>query len=77
MTRKDEKKTPGRKEGWRKETAMTGKVAIRIPQELEDWLQAEGDKRYLDIGAMARMLLKEKMDAAKSKAASEVDDGKK
>lgn len=56
---------------------MTGKVAIRIPQELEDWLQAEGDKRYLDIGAMARMLLKEMMDAAKAKATAEVDNGKK
>lgn len=77
MKIKEEKKTSGRKEGWRKETAMTGKVAIRIPQELEDWLQAEGDKRYLDIGAMARMLLKEMMDAAKAKATAEVDNGKK
>lgn len=50
-------KKPGRKEGYRKPNAMTGRIATRVPQELEDWLREEGEKLGLGIGDMARLLL--------------------
>jgi hypothetical protein len=49
----------GRKEGYRKPNAMKGRVSMRVPQELEDWLHAEGEIRGLGTGDMARMLLME------------------
>lgn len=43
----------------KKTTTMTGNLAFRCPQHLVDWLEAEGLKRGLGIGDMARMYLLE------------------
>lgn len=48
-----------------KANGLSGRVAFRASKELEDWLEAEGEKRGLDKGTMARMLLMEKMNEAK------------
>ena len=34
---------------------------LRIPEALEQWLRAEGEKNGLQVGEMARMLLLEAM----------------
>lgn len=52
-----QEKKRGRKQGYRKENAMTGRIAMRIPIELEDWLREEGAKRGLGIGDVGRMFL--------------------
>jgi len=57
-----QKEKRGRKKGYRKESAMTGRLALRVPQGLEDWLREEGAKKGLGIGDMARMLLMEVWD---------------
>ena len=56
---------PGRKVGYKKPTTMKGRLAVRIPVELEMWLLEEGTKRGLGIGDMARMLLIELKQKAK------------
>ena len=47
---------------------MNGRLAVRVPQELVDWLEEEGLPKGLGIGDMARMLLMEKMHAKKKRA---------
>ena len=60
-----EKATPGRKRGYRKQNAMAGRIAMRVPQELVDWLDEEGARLGLGVGDMARMYLLERMHATK------------
>jgi hypothetical protein len=57
----------GRKTGYRKANAMTGRLALRVPQELVDWLEEQGAPKGLGVGDVARMILLEKMHRAKSK----------
>ena len=58
---------PGRKTGYRKANTMTGRLALRVPQELVDWLEEQGLPKGLGVGDMARMFLMEKMNRAKRK----------
>lgn len=51
----------------KKSTSMTGSLAFRCPQDLVDWLEAEGAKRALGVGDVARMFLMEKMHESKGK----------
>jgi len=44
---------------------MTGRIAMRVPQGLEDWLREEGEKNGLGIGDMARMFLMRKWNESK------------
>lgn len=48
-----------------KANKLTGKIAARIPQELEDWLKEEGQKQGLDAGSFARTILMKEMHQAK------------
>lgn len=57
----------GRKTGYRKANAMTGRIAMRVPKELVDWLEGQGFPKGLGVGDMARMILLEKMSKAKTK----------
>lgn len=57
----------GRKSGYRKANAMTGRLALRVPQDLVDWLEAQGAPKGLGVGDMARMILLEEMNKTKTK----------
>ncbi len=62
MSDQHEKKPRGRQVGWRKTNAMPSRIpAMRIPVQLDEWLQAEAEKRGLRIVDMARMVLMETM----------------
>lgn len=65
-----ETKKPGRKPGWRKAETFTGSLALRVPQELEEWLESIAKPKGLSSSAMARMLLME-AKAEAEKAAKE------
>ena len=56
----------GRKTGYRKANAMTGRLALRVPQDLVEWLEEQGVPKGLGVGDMARMILLEKMNKAKT-----------
>lgn len=56
----------GRKIGYRKPSTMTGRLAMRVPQDLVDWLEEQGRPKGLGVGDMARMILLEKMNKAKT-----------
>jgi hypothetical protein len=59
MSDTPQEKKRGRQLGYRKENSMTGRIALRVPQGLEDWLREEGARKGLGIGDMARMYLME------------------
>jgi hypothetical protein len=62
MPNQSEKKPRGRQLGWRKPNAMPSRIpAMRVPAQLEEWLQTEAEKRGLRIVDMARMLLLDAM----------------
>ena len=64
----------GRKEGYRKPTTMTGKIAMRVPQELEDWLAGIAGPKGLTVGDIARMYLLEKMQDEQKEVLSTTPD---
>ena len=75
MTDSSDKKSRGRQRGWKKPSTMESRLpAMRIPSHLDDWLNAEADKRGLTTTDMARMLL---LEIKADRTAKEVQDGSK
>lgn len=54
-------KKRGRKAGYRKPDAMTGKLSIRVPAELLEWLEGRVGQEGGSVNDMARKLLMEVM----------------
>lgn len=46
---------------------MTGRLALRVPQDLVDWLEEQGAPKGLGVGDMARMYLLERMSDEKDR----------
>ena len=74
MPNKKKTEKRGRKEGYRKPTTMTGKIAMRVPQELEDWLAGIAGPKGLTVGDIARMYLLEKMQDEQKEVLSTTPD---
>jgi len=60
-------KKRGRKPGYRKPDAMTGKLSLRVPAELLDWLEGRARQEVGSVNDIARRLLMEAMMVAKKK----------
>lgn len=60
-------KKRGRKPGYRKPDAMTGKLSLRVPSELLDWLEGRAGQEGGSVNDVARRLLMEAMMASKKK----------
>jgi len=58
-------KKRGRKTGYRKLDAMTGKLSIRVPAELLEWLEGRVGLEGGSANDMARKLLLEAMMTSK------------
>ena len=60
-------KKRGRKPGYRKPDAMTGKLSLRVTAELLDWLEGRAGQEVGSVNDIARKILMEAMMASKKK----------